>query len=439
MGNVVGFQFLVSGRDTGGVRSGELRYFRCLGVGRELLRAMPSIAEVDSHPPTNVLLMSGSSWAGVSSRYHLPVQVGVILKPKREAQTPPGTAARGIEETEMRVEFLSVGGTPLRVSGTQPGEREATLRQMARLLGESVDRPVSRLEEELLTLPEGRRRILLLVGSYEETAYVADTLHTLSERWRGKVLRLVPDDAETSDTSPEGDDRHAGILRRGDVDNLAETAADVLVAPLLAVERGHNILSRNVSVAAGSQDKRVAAIGTVYFLIRPNPRPDDIALAIHAVNDWIVRAVDSGQFEKWVRDEGSIGGAAREVRRLSRSKWYSVLARSLAWTRLRDEDRDSVTWDLLVLMWQVIGRLVRGDVPARVVFVDAAFVPNLADERAVSDTRETSLLHSVLHVLRPYFEVGSDKSEHDRYIVDALYRPLWLALDRCVRQTLERD
>lgn len=439
MGNVVGFQFLVNGNDTGGVRTGELRYFRCLGVGRELLRAMPSMPEVDGHPPTNVLLMSGSSWAGASSRYHLPVPVGVILKPTPEPRTHSETEARGIENTEMRIEFLRSSGTPLRISGTQPGQREETLRQMARLLGESVDGRPSRLEEELLTLPERRRRILLLVGSYEETAHVADTLHTLSDRWqRGRVLRLVPDDAEISDTSPDGDDRHAAILRRGDVDNLAETAADVLVAPLLAVERGHNILSRHVPVPAEGQDERVAAIGTVYFLIRPNPRPDDIVLAIHAVNDWIVRAVDSGQFEQWVQSAGSIGEAAREVRRLSRSKWYSVLARSLAWTRL-GEDRDTVTWDLLVLMWQVIGRLVRGDVPARVVFVDAAFVPNLADEQNVPDTRETSLLHSVLHVLRPYFEVGSDKSEHDRYIVDALYRPLWLALDRCVRQTLERN
>lgn len=434
MGNVVGFQFLVSGTDTGGVRTGELRYFRCLGVGRELLRAMPGMAEVDGQPPTNLLLMSGSSWAGASSRYHVPVPVGVILKPKphsepnSDSEPKPEAEGRGIEDTEMRIEFLRANGAPLRVSGTQADEREHALRQMARQLGESIDGRPSRLENELVALPEERRHILLLVGSYEETALVADTLHTLNDRWRGRVLRLVPDDDETSDTSPDGDDLHAGILRRGDVDSLAETPADVLVAPLLAVERGHNILNRD----------NQAAIGTVYFLIRPNPRPDDIALAIHAVNDWIVRAVDSGEFDVWVRGECSIGEAAREVRRKSRSKWYSVLARSVAWSRLR-EDRDSVTWDLLVLMWQVIGRLVRGDVHARVVFVDAAFAPNLADGHTLADTRETSLLHSVLHVLRPYFEHGSDKSEHDRFIVDALYRPLWLALDRCIQQTLERN
>ena len=424
MGNVVGFQFIVSGPDPGGVRSGELQYFRCLGVGRELLRAMPGLAEVDGRPPTNLLLMSGSSWAGVSSRYHLPVPVGVILKPK------PGRCEDrpGIDDSAARIEFVEAENEPLRVSGKLGNERDDALRAIARQLGEQVDGRPSRLEHELLELPESRRRILLLVGSYEETAVVADALHTLNERWRGCVLRLVADDDETSDVDPSGDDLHAGILRRGDVDNLAETGADVLVAPLLAVERGHNILN----------DANQAAIGTVYFLIRPHPRPDDIFLAVHAINHWIVKAIDEGEFDTWVRDQDTIAEAARKVRKEARSQWYRVLARPLSWRTLGD-DRDSVTWDMLVLMWQVIGRLVRGGVLARIVFVDAAFAPNLAENSAAPDTRETSLLHSVLHVLRPYFDDTSDVSEHDRFIVDALYRPLWLALDRCIRATMERN
>ncbi len=424
MGNVVGFQFIVSGPDPGGVRSGELRYFRCMGVGRELLRAMPGLAEVDGRSPTNVLLMSGSSWAGVSSRYHLPVPVGVILRPKPDQPEDQ----QGIDDSAARIEFLGADNARLRVSGKQGDERDEALRAIARRLGEQIDGQPSRLEYELLELPQSRRRLLLLVGSYEETAVVADTLHTLNERWRGRVLRLVADDDETSHVDPSGDDLHADILRRGDVDNLSETRADVLVAPLLAVERGHNILN----------DANQAAIGTVYFLIRPHPRPDDIFLAIHAINDWIVRAVDSGEFDTWVRDHDTIAEAAREVRKRARSKWYGVLSRPLSWAKLR-EDRDSVTWDMLVLMWQVIGRLVRGGVPARIVFVDAAFAPNLAEDSELPDTRETSLLHSVLHVLRPYFDDASDVPEHDRFIVNALYRPLWLALDRCIRPTVERN
>ncbi|GIF12480.1 hypothetical protein [Actinoplanes teichomyceticus] len=434
MGNVVGFQFVVNGPDRDGVQTGELRFFRCIGVGRELLRAMPGLAEIDGRPPTNVLLMSGSSWAGTSSRYHIAVPVGVILRPRPDpavtdlGASPSDPKRLDITDTAMRFEFFHVGNEPLAVSGSRPGEREQVLRRIARRLGESMDGEESRLEQELGSLPEERRRILLLVGSYHETAVVADELHQISERWRnGKVVRLVPDHDDTMEIDPE-DDRHAPILRRGDVDVLEQSGADILVAPLLAVERGHNILNVH----------QQAAIGTAYFLVRPNPRPDDIFLAVHAVNDWIVRSMDKGAFTSWVRGEDSLDRAARKVRQLARSKWYAVLARSLAWSRLR-EDRDSVTWDLLVLMWQVIGRLVRGDVPARVVFVDAAFAPGRAGIPGQPDTRETSLLSSVLHVLRPYFTEGSTVSDHDRFIVDSLYRPLWLALSRCIEQSPERN
>ena len=212
------------------------------------------------------------------------------------------------------------------------------------------------------------------------------------------------------------------MLRRGDVETLATTSAEVLVAPLLAVERGHNILDI---------DRRHAAIGSIYFLARPNPRPDDLGLAVHAINNWIVRAMDSGEFADWVRDEPTLGLGARKVRDLARSQWYRVLARSMAWSRLGD-DREQVTWDLLVLIWQVIGRSVRGAVPTRVAFVDAAFSPNLAAGQP--DTPETSLLHSIHAVLRPYFTPDAQVPAADRRIVRALYRPMWTALDRCLAQ-----
>ncbi|MFI6928085.1 hypothetical protein ACIBIZ_49725 [Nonomuraea spiralis] len=427
MGNVIGFQFIMQGPDPGGVRSGELRFFRCSGVGRELLRAMPGLPEVDGRPGTNVLLMSGSSWAGRSSRYHINVPIGVIIEP--DAKELDHIA----DQSRFRIEFLRDGcrcgiqcqcdepHQPYRISGEPLTRRGDILRRMAVALGRN-DEGISKLQSELLKLPESRRHILLLVGSYEEAKIVADALHTLNARWRGRVRRLVPDDEIETGSHLDDDEHHAPVLRRGEVETLASTRAEILVAPLLAVERGHNILD---------VDRQHAAIGSIYFLARPNPRPDDLGLAVHAINDWIVRAVESGEFASWVRGEATLGQGAREVRHQARSQWYRVLARSMAWSRL-DEDRESVTWDLLVLIWQVIGRSVRGAVPTRVAFVDAAFAPNLA--LGQSDTPETSLLHSIHAVLRPYFTSDGDVPEIDRRIVMALYRPMWQALDQCLTQ-----
>ncbi|WP_328913029.1 MULTISPECIES: hypothetical protein [unclassified Streptomyces] len=420
MGNVLGFQFRVHGTDEGGICSGELTFFRCSGVGRELLRAMPSLASVDGRPGAHVLLMSGSSWAGESSRYHVLERVGVIIEP------PPEVTERIAAESEMRFEFIDDGEEKMRLSGTHPDDRPAKLRRIATWLGAGVDEAENGgpLERELLSLPEGRDQILLLVGSYEEARVVADTLHNLNSRWRDSVLCLVSDDEEIDEDDQAPSAYRARVLRRGDVEHLKDLEADVLVAPLLAVERGHNILNRDDE----------AAIGTVYFLARPNPHPDDLSLAVNAVNDWIMREQDSGAFDRWVRSGGTVEEGADEVRRRARSRWYQLLRRPMAWSRLGD-DREQVTWDMLVLMWQVIGRLVRGGVPARVVFVDAAFAPNRAAFPPFADTPRSSLLHSVLDVLNPYFE-GDAKPADERFIARALYQPLWEMLGRCLAQPL---
>ena len=416
MGNVIGFQFIMKGPDRGGVRSGELRFFRCSGVGRELLRAMPTLPTVDGRPGTNVLLMSGSSWAGASTRYHIPVPVGVLIEPS------PEKIAHIVDRCDFRTEFLKDGDQFIQVSGAGMEHRIENLCRMAQILGASGEEAEhgGPFERELLELPEKRRRILLLVGSYEEARAVADTLHSLNPRWRDSVVRLVADD-DTDDIDLEGDEHHARILRRGDVERLADCGADILVAPLLAVERGHNILN----------DDDEAAIGTAYFLVRPSPRPDDIALAVHAMNDWIIRAIARGDFDSWVLEGSDLDDGGQRIRAKARSEWFRVLRRSLAWSRL-GEDRAQVTWDLLVVIWQVIGRLVRGGVEARVVFVDAAFAPNQATVPAGVDTPESSLLHSILDVLAPYFDVGSDVGPQNRRIAMALYKPLWAAMYRCL-------
>ncbi len=408
MGNVLGFQFRVPGEDEDGVRSGELTFFRCSGVGRELLRAMPHLASVDGRPGAHLLLMSGSSWAGASSRYHVCVPVGVIIEPLSKV------TERIAAESEMRFEFIDDGDEKLRLSGTDPDDRPAKLRRIAQYLGEGeYDIPDGGpLERELMSLPPGRDQVLLLVGSYAEARVVADTLHNLNSRWRDRVLCLVSDDEEIAPEDEAPSAHRARSLRRGDVEHLKDLRANILVAPLLAVERGHNILN----------DDAEAAIGTVYFLARPNPHPDDLSLAVHAVNDWIVRATTGGEFDSWVRGARTVEEGADEVRRRARSRWYQVLERSMAWSRLGDE-RERVTWDMLVLMWQVIGRLVRGGVPARVVFVDVAFAPNRGATPSRPDTPKSSLLHSVLEVLNPYFE-GDTKTAEEQFIARALYEPL---------------
>jgi hypothetical protein len=370
---------------------------------------------VDGRTGPNVLLMSATSWAGTSSRYHVHVPVGAVLRPSEKE-------VRAILKTTFRKEFLyGPDGYALRLSGAGVQNRPYVLRQMLRQLAEpdkSLSGTTSKLADELADIKDPqRRRVLLLVGSYSEAREAADYLNSLPE-WAGRVAALISDDADLDDvwaTLPG--DRSAQRLRRGDVASFAATGSEILVAPLLAVERGHNIVLLDGK----------AAIGTVYFLARPHPRPDDITLAIQAVNDWAVRYVRDGGFAQQARAIGSLDAAGRAFRKQARDKWQRYLTRRLSWSSLPEDEKLSFTWDQLVVMWQVIGRLVRGGVPARVVFVDAAFSPREAGLTA-SDTPATSLLLSMRQVLSPYFTGHPGITEAERSLVKNLYEPLYDAL-----------
>ncbi|MFE5585406.1 hypothetical protein [Kitasatospora sp. NPDC056531] len=438
MGNVLGFQYLPDERerDESGRHSGTLRFFRCAGVGRELLL---SLHELGSDPATgrpgpHVVLMSGTSWAGTSTRAHVLTPVGAVLKPSERS-------LEAVRRSVFRTRFLyDDSGKPISLSGTDPKDRLTVARAMASRLGSpGRGQSPSPLEEELtLVGDDERRRAILLAGSYKEANAVADVLHGI-ERWHGRVRVLAADDADLEQAVRGGGpvpalSGHATALRRGDLATFAEDPrAEILVAPLMAVERGHNILNA----------QRNAAFGTALFLARPHPRPDDLALAIFAINDWATRFVrdhpglDQGTFTDLVRKAGTLDSAGLAFRHVARREWRRLLARRYIYSRLSEAEKQAFVWDQLVTIWQVIGRLVRGGVPARVVFVDARFAPKVA--RALAPSVQASqlpsdegLLNRLRSVLAPYFDQGADPTRFtdpgDPALARLLYQPLFEAL-----------
>ncbi|MGW4647338.1 pPIWI_RE_Z domain-containing protein [Kitasatospora sp. NPDC004289] len=479
MGNVLGFQYLPDEPDgtpeAEGRYTGTLRFFRCAGVGRELLHALPELGPVGdpldhpadpaARPGPRVLLMSGTSWAGTSTRAHVLAPVQAVLKPNEKA-------LEAIRQTSFRTDFqYHRDGRPISLSGQRLELRAEILRELIGKLARSERLLTpSPLERELAQISDPRRRrALLLVGSYRDAVTVAARLEEIP-RWQGRVRVLVKDDAELEEQSEDprpGADRQARPLRRGDLASFAEDEeAELLVAPLLAVERGHNILS----TARTPNEERVAAFGTVFFLVRPHPRPDDLSLAVLAVNDWVTRFTrdliphpEAGTFSNLVTKASSLSQAGLTFRRIARAEWRRLLTRRYIWSRLSPTEQQAFAWDQLVTIWQVIGRLVRGGVPARVVFVDAAFAPALAESLAPppqqdaelyasSATRpgrrrrrtDSGLLARLREVLAPYFASEADPTAFtdpaDPALVRMLYQPLYDALCRMNTGPLpERD
>ncbi|RKS78733.1 hypothetical protein BZB76_0162 [Actinomadura pelletieri DSM 43383] len=451
MGNVLGYQYLPDDRerDADGRQSGTLRFFRHAGVGRELLLTLDRLgaAVADGRKGPHVVLMSGTSWAGRSTRAHVAAPVRAVLM-------PPDKAMEAVRRTTFATRFFyhDDGGRrrPMTLSGVAPDDRPAAARAMARRLGRrGRDGSESPLEQELRMVEDPmRRRAILLVGSYREAVIVAETLRE-SDRWYDRVRVLAADDADLGLVRrAAGDGTPVTALRRGDLATFAEDPyAEVLVAPLMAVERGHNILNA----------ERNAAFGVAMFLARPHPRPDDLTLAVHAINDWVVRFTRDlprdddrngpATFTELVTKAVDLDAAFQDFRNEARREWRRLLSRRYVYSRLSRWEKRSFAWDQLVTIWQVIGRLVRGGVPARVVFVDARFAMGAAraltpGEQAtrIPEVSDPDGLLSGLHeVLAPYFTAGTDPAlfddPADPALVDLLYRPLYEALNTLTHRT----
>ncbi|MFE2927769.1 pPIWI_RE_Z domain-containing protein [Streptomyces goshikiensis] len=407
MGEVLGFRFVerVSGM-------GELSFFRCHGVGRELLTGLHGLPEADGLPATNVLLMSGTGWAGAATKTHLPVPVGVVA----ELRTP---TPRGVMRHEP--EITEEGA--LRLSEIPPDERTVALRRAAWALGASEAEGADAggpLERQLMALPDGRDHLLMIVGSYDEAQIVADTLHTMGERWHGRVMRLARDDDAGSPASDTADDG-ARILARGDLGDFRTLNADVLVAPLNALDPRHRVLNH----------RGTGVFGGVYFLSCPGHFPRDPETAVSAVNSWITRATANGDFTAWTRSAATLSEGGLDLRRRAEREWERLLGRGETWGKL-GEDRHAVTWDLIVAMAQVIGLAQDGGEAVDVVLVDAGFAPGRHRTPQQPDTARTSRLHSMFDVLRPYFDPAGTVDPHDRYVARALYGPLWTMLSGCL-------
>lgn len=79
-----------------------------------------------------------------------------------------------------------------------------------------------------------KRRVLLIVNSYDDVKDVAEALR-LKSAWAGRYRQLT--------RSAEGKDDTAYM--RSELERFVHETADILIAPLLAISRGYNILDEN--------------------------------------------------------------------------------------------------------------------------------------------------------------------------------------------------
>lgn len=353
--------------------------------------------DLDSEPGPHVLAMSGTSYLPDSTSFHVGEPQALLA--------PDARAVEAITESEfMFAPCYAQDGEPIRLSGAPQQELLDRLSQQIRAM---CRHQKHRLKNELALLkqkgeedPEkwaDRRRIFMLVNTYEQAEFAARELQSAWPEYREFVCFL---------SSKE--ERAANGLSSSDVEQFAASKGIILIAPLQAVGRGFNILN----------DRGKAAFGSVFFLTRPYPHPQDASRIAQELNRRMLDWLEDPDWGGWQAD--GLLNRARSARRHARHYWRLAEQRSY-YSTLYDlpehgaKPRRDLAATTLGTVVQAVGRVLRGGVPFRAVFVDAAWSPKRA-KGARTESGQSSLLTEMIDVMSEY----ASQDEIGKSLYDAI-------------------
>ena len=309
--------------------------FRQFAFGRSLMKDLPYLRTDQHGNPAgpHVILLSGSSWAEGSYEYHVNRPVNYILEADAEKRV-------FLEKSRF---FES--GFLERISGAGDDQRVAQLRAATQ---KAVDLIISEYERKA-------GKILLVVNSYAQALEVQQTLETALRKANcsARTCRMIAD----AINAPSGED----TVRRGEVSRFAQLNADILIAPAMAIERGHNIVD----------EYGHSALSAVFFMVRPMAVPDDIQQKGSKLNGLVESHCKREPQESLFAYNARIRQfAARQWNKMSKTKAFGI-------AELSEDERKDVVATLFVLILQIFGRLARVTDVSRpaphVYFIDGAF------------------------------------------------------------------
>lgn len=349
--------------------------FEYAHIGRRFVMNFHRLrAEIDERPGPNVLALSGTSWMPRSSRWHFNIPPIGVLEPEPREQD-------AIASSEFfylpQYEPARNGTRPIRVSGS--GALTTQLKKVVTGLARGEFAPL-RAELDWLAehtespLWQDRQRVLLLVNSYEQVEVVAHEIASLTG-WNDEVFGLQAASNDWVSVS-----RWHQSLLRNDVESFALTKGKILVAPMMAISRGYNILNEN----------RVAAFGTIYFLTRPMPHPFDTSALASEMNHQTLAWLEKPEMKLWQGETVLARGLA--LRRYA-GEWWRRAENRYGYRSMDTAAKYDLAASTAGLIIQSCGRLLRGGVPFRAYFVDAAWGANGSDQ---------SLLAMMIQVLNDY-------------------------------------
>ena len=369
------------------------------GTPRLLVRRMVQLGNEAGSGPA-VLLTSATSMLEQSPSYHVNVGPHYVL------QRPNA----GSGWLHSRYSFLPLKDPAderrlLFFSGSKMSRREHVLKSMVdRLLADGVLGTVETALRQNDIVEGVGRKAAFVVNSYDQCELLYEHIRTHHPAWRPRVRYLVR--GGFIGAMPE----HG--ITASEVERLGQDQEwDLFIFPMNAIGRGVNIVYRFGTRA----DK--AMIGSLFFLTRPHPRADSLSF-LQGIIGRASEAFDTSVFS--TRHEAV--NALRQQRGHVSGVISHLLRMPQAAKALGPHAKAFVA-DQMIMILQTIGRTMRGDCPAFVHFVDAAWAPRSAS--GASDSARSSMLIMMREILS---ECLSHPDAAIRQCYENLYRSFSIPL-----------
>jgi hypothetical protein len=378
--------------------SNRLSLFSYTNIGRSyLLNFYRLRTALEDYPAPHVLMLSGTSYLPDSTAFHVPIPPAGVLMASAQTEA-------ALEDSRFIWQsFNDEKNQPIFISGAQNREEriEALMHAMLDYDGinggfiEKTLRELRELGAKNSAQWEDRGRILMLTNSYKQAERAALVLR---ERWHHEASKIF-NLKQGRDEDFEIEGQIDGTLQRVDIERFAlnNVNGEILIAPMQSIGRGFNILNRASK----------AAFGAIFFLTRPMNPPHDVTAYAQELNRHSLAWADDPSFVAWAED--TLYQRAIKAREKAADLRRSIEHRH-SYEQFRDEPILSVypRRDLAASsagrIIQAVGRLLRGAVPFRAYFMDAAWSPDLAQTGDIDriEPAETSLLTAVIEILQEY-------------------------------------
>jgi hypothetical protein len=353
---------------------GTFQNYNYLAIGRYFLTDLGSMYEhiTGTYGPA-MCFMSGTSFAEGSLHFHVDVPLEYILSSTTEKRS----------RIDQFLYPVYSSGKPIFISG-EPNEKvkQKKLKTMVREL-------VPKIKEELMFWKHAGRKVLLVVNSYEQAAQVQQELE-----------RFFPNKVYALTRKMDGNGSDHSFILRSEVEFFAEyDDPDILVVPLLSINRGYNVLKKGGNTSL---------FGSIFFLIRPYIPGDSIGNMLQVINGSVPSYIKKAKQQGYEFYE-----VVKYVRKRANTFLEHMLLEEPEWTYLDTVERSAMAWYMFVNVWQMIGRLLRGQTDARVFYVDAPFAYEHAKGTGKKETLQSSMLRTWLSILEK--ESSNEEAKEELY------------------------